>query len=50
MAKTKSGLKTSIKSQPARNKAREDRIIYEVVADAYIRDERVLGWYYYLEG
>ena len=30
--------------------AREDRIIMEVVVDAYGPDERAMGWYYYLEG
>jgi calcium binding protein len=28
---------------------REDRIIMEIVVDAYNEEERSLGWYYYLE-
>ena len=48
--KPKLAIATSIKSHPAKNKAREDRIIYEIVVDAYSREERALGWYYYLEG
>jgi hypothetical protein len=31
------------------NKAREDRIIMEIVVDAYGPEERAMGWYYYLE-
>jgi Calcium binding len=30
--------------------ARERRIAYEIVIDAYTREERAMGWYYYLEG
>jgi len=30
-------------------KAREDRIITEVVVDAYGPEERAMGWFYYLE-
>lgn len=29
---------------------REDRIVMQVVVDAYNSEERALGWYYYLEG
>jgi hypothetical protein len=29
---------------------REQRIVMEVVVDAYGPDERAMGWYYYLEG
>lgn len=29
---------------------REQRILMEVVVDAYAPDERAMGWYYYLEG
>ena len=32
-----------------RHKAREERIIMEIVVDAYDEHERALGWYYYLE-
>ena len=31
------------------NEVREDRIIMEVVVDAYDEMERAMGWYYYLE-
>jgi hypothetical protein len=38
---------------PRSNKAdpvREQRIVMEVVVDAYGPDERAMGWYYYLDG
>ena len=38
---------------PRNNKSdavREQRILMEVVVDAYGPDERAMGWYYYLEG
>ena len=35
--------------KPAKNKAREDRISFEIVADAHDVEEQVMGWYYYLE-
>jgi len=28
---------------------REDRILFEIVVDAYGESERAMGWYYYLE-
>jgi hypothetical protein len=28
---------------------REERIIYEIIVDAYDDDERAMGWYYYME-
>jgi len=28
---------------------REDRILFEIVVDAYNKSERAMGWYYYLE-
>ncbi len=31
------------------NRAREKRITYEIVVDAYTAEERAMGWYYYLE-
>jgi hypothetical protein len=31
------------------DEVREDRIIMEIVVDAYNEEERSLGWYYYLE-
>jgi Calcium binding len=38
------------KAKPARDEEREDRIIMEIVVDAYCSEERAMGWYYYLEG
>ena len=32
-----------------KNKAREDRIVMEIVVDAYDQEERAMGWYSYLE-
>lgn len=32
----------------ARDEAREDRIIYEIVVDAYGEEERAIGWHCYL--
>ena len=32
-----------------RDDAREERIMLEIVADAKDSEERVMGWYYYLE-
>ena len=32
-----------------KDEAREQRIINEIVVDAYNTEERALGWYYYLE-
>ena len=32
------------------NRARERRIVNEIVVDAYTPDERAMSWYYYLEG
>ncbi len=32
-----------------KDKSREDRIIMEIVVDAYDEHERALAWYYYLE-
>ncbi len=37
-------------AEPARDEAREDRIMMEIVVDAYGPEERAMGWYYYLEG
>lgn len=36
-------------TMPKKDKAREDRIMMEIVVDAYDEEERALGWYYYLE-
>jgi hypothetical protein len=38
------------KARPKRNAKREERISMEIVVDAYDAGERLLGWYYYLEG
>ena len=32
-----------------KDKIREERIVMEVVVDAYDSEERAMGWYYYLE-
>jgi Calcium binding len=37
-------------SKVKEDKAREHRITYEVVVDAYGSEEQAMGWYYYLEG
>ena len=50
MPKAKLKIQRQVRSRPTPNKAREKRIIDEIVVDAYTREERVLGWYYYLEG
>lgn len=39
----------TIMRKPKINRAREDRIEMEVVVDANGPEERVMGWYYYLE-
>ncbi len=36
--------------KPKRDPKREHRITMEVLVDCYDRDERAMGWYYYLEG
>ena len=36
-------------SRVPEDKDREDRITYEAVVDAYGPEERVMGWYYYLQ-
>jgi hypothetical protein len=33
--------------RPPENKEQEDRILEEVVVDAYGEEERAMGWYYY---
>lgn len=35
--------------RPARDEAREQRIVMEIVVDAYGPEEQAIGWYYYLE-
>ncbi len=37
-------------STPKEDEAREERIMMEIIVDAYDEDERAMGWYYYLEG
>jgi hypothetical protein len=36
-------------NRPPEDEAREERITMEVVVDAYNREERVAGWYCYLD-
>ena len=37
------------KSRPKKDEERENRIIKEIVVDAYGPEEQAMGWYYYLE-
>ena len=37
------------KQRPQRDDERENRIVMEIVVDAYDETERAMGWYYYLE-
>jgi hypothetical protein len=41
--------KVSVVAKVKEDKAREHRITYEVVVDAYGPEEQALGWYYYLQ-
>jgi len=41
--------KTRKSKRPEEDKEREDRIIMEIVVDAYDEQERAMGWYYYLD-
>ncbi len=41
MAKTK---------PPQKNNEREERIVMEIIVDAYGPEEQAMGWYYYLDG
>jgi len=34
---------------PRLNRARERRILEDIVVDAYTSEERAIAWYYYLE-
>jgi hypothetical protein len=36
-------------AKPKQDEAREHRIAFEIVVDAYDAEERVMGWYYYLQ-
>jgi Calcium binding len=33
----------------AKDPVREERIIMEIIVDAYEPEEQVMGWYYYLQ-
>jgi hypothetical protein len=53
-AKTKAGSAPDLvvwgrESTPPKDEAREHRITFEVVVDAYGPEEQAMGWYYYLE-
>ena len=37
------------KRKPKRDEDREQRIMMDIVVDAYDEQERAMGWYYYLE-
>ena len=37
------------KGKLRKNKDREERIVMEVIVDAYGPEEQAMGWYYYLE-
>ena len=37
-------------AESTRDEAREERIMMEIVVDAYGPEERSMGWYYYLQG
>jgi hypothetical protein len=45
-----SGKKARPRMKTVRDEARENRIVMEIVVDAYNSGERAMGWYYYLEG
>ena len=36
-------------SKVEKDEAREDRIVMEIIVDAYNEEEQAMGWYYYLE-
>lgn len=38
-----------MKARIKRDEEREERIVMEIVVDAYNPEERAMGWYYYLE-
>jgi hypothetical protein len=37
-------------AETKRDEAREERIMMEIVVDAYGPEEQAVGWYYYLKG
>jgi hypothetical protein len=41
--------KSSLTKRLPEDAEREDRILFEIVVDAYNDTERALGWYYYLQ-
>jgi hypothetical protein len=41
--------KRAVPSRPAKSKAREERIVMEIIVDAYGPEEQAMSWYYYLE-
>jgi hypothetical protein len=41
--------KHTVQSRPPKSKVREDRIVMEIIVDAYGPEEQAMGWYYYLE-
>lgn len=45
----KGNLHILTKSRPRKDEERENRIIMEIVVDAYNETERAMGWYCYLE-
>ena len=40
---------TSINKRPKKDKGREERILMEIVVDAYTPEEQAMGWYCYLD-
>jgi hypothetical protein len=46
---SKDTLKIVSKPRPQKDEVREERIVMEIVVDAYDEDERAMGWYYHLE-
>jgi hypothetical protein len=41
--------KSLLKKRVSLHPEREDRILFDIVVDAYNDSERAMGWYYYLE-
>ena len=40
---------TTMPRRAAEDESREDRILFDIVVDAYNETERAMGWYYYLQ-
>ena len=36
-------------TRPEKDEAREERIVMEIIVDAYGPEEQAIGWYYYLD-